>query len=637
MNIATGITFKIACHRTPDGYSIGQMVDLSEYITGGSRSFDMGFGGWAIQLNLPENNVPIRKILEVNVRDGDWIEYTITDKDGNVTTLKGFVSQVRKLSAINKRTRSKNQTYSVVGTGWARIMTTPVIIGTAMRGKKTPAVERQSTEVRDIDGTPQLPGIITVDRWTKIWTSVITNAYSGNGLAKALKNLVQILLDDTWKNPQGESFVDLLSWKRFGKPPIEGIAWRMVQMVGAGKSVTPDSILRQASTEAYNEVFYDYDDAGNPAIVFRPRYRAQYRQATNTAKIPDEAVVAIDTTRSGSERYNYWRPAWAMQSSGGIEFTINQANGQSPIYDRDSVERYGLRPVMPQNDLIPPLKSRTNILEYHIGKIQEFRGWYLKNPEFITGSIELEGIYPGRYRVGACCEVPESYWIQYTQTNGEYRYIQEKSFVGYIVDVTESFTVDSKRAVTANTTITFIRGDSKFNQAPVIPDPIPWTSDEPESQPESQPLAPEYVTTHIKWSDLKSRAEPLGGVPAIDVPRGGTIESNVIKLCNNIEVILAEYPGATLQIVSCYRSPALNNYLYQQDPKGVAKTSYHMYGMAMDLNISGVTPAQLHAKIGELMAAGKIATGGNGLYSTGFVHYDIRGTIPANNWNDKRH
>jgi len=78
-----------------------------------------------------------------------------------------------------------------------------------------------------------------------------------------------------------------------------------------------------------------------------------------------------------------------------------------------------------------------------------------------------------------------------------------------------------------------------------------------------------------------------------------------------------------MQIISGYRSPKTNAMLAGKSG-GVAKKSYHMKGMAVDINLPGTQLSQLHK------AAKQMRIGGVGVYhSSGFMHMD---TGPVRSW-----
>ena len=94
--------------------------------------------------------------------------------------------------------------------------------------------------------------------------------------------------------------------------------------------------------------------------------------------------------------------------------------------------------------------------------------------------------------------------------------------------------------------------------------------------------------------------------------------ANMKEVTKNLQV-LRDFVNKPIRINSGYRRPEYNAKI------GGAKNSYHMRGMAADIYISGMTPAQVHATIDMLINDGKMKQGGLGLYQT-FVHYDIQGT-----------
>ena len=78
------------------------------------------------------------------------------------------------------------------------------------------------------------------------------------------------------------------------------------------------------------------------------------------------------------------------------------------------------------------------------------------------------------------------------------------------------------------------------------------------------------------------------------------------------------------QIISGYRSPATNDMLRKKGRGGVAKRSYHMRGMAIDVRLEDRGLLDLHK------AALAVRRGGVGLYrNSGFIHVDVG---PVRRW-----
>ena len=94
------------------------------------------------------------------------------------------------------------------------------------------------------------------------------------------------------------------------------------------------------------------------------------------------------------------------------------------------------------------------------------------------------------------------------------------------------------------------------------------------------------------------------------------VKVNLSELAKNLQV-LRDHFGKSITITSGYRSPAHNVRI------GGAKDSFHVRGMAADIQISGVSPRLVYNAIELLIKSGKMKEGGLGLYNS-WCHYDIR-------------
>lgn len=99
-------------------------------------------------------------------------------------------------------------------------------------------------------------------------------------------------------------------------------------------------------------------------------------------------------------------------------------------------------------------------------------------------------------------------------------------------------------------------------------------------------------------------------------PFPSEVVENLKKLAAQLQV-LRDHANSPVRVNSGYRSPAHNKRV------GGSPNSQHMYGKAGDITVDGMTPAQVHATITDLIKAGKMKDGGLGRYSS-FTHYDIR-------------
>lgn len=80
---------------------------------------------------------------------------------------------------------------------------------------------------------------------------------------------------------------------------------------------------------------------------------------------------------------------------------------------------------------------------------------------------------------------------------------------------------------------------------------------------------------------------------------------------------------ARFQVISGYRSPETNAMLHERSAE-VAKKSFHIQGMAIDVRLPGVELRHLHA------AAVSLGRGGVGFYpESNFVHIDVG---PVRTW-----
>jgi uncharacterized protein YcbK (DUF882 family) len=98
----------------------------------------------------------------------------------------------------------------------------------------------------------------------------------------------------------------------------------------------------------------------------------------------------------------------------------------------------------------------------------------------------------------------------------------------------------------------------------------------------------------------------------------GEVLKNLTELAKNLEV-LRKHLGQSIRITSGFRSKEHNKKI------GGALNSYHVLGMAADIQIGKMKPEDVAKAIELLIKEGKIKEGGLGIYRT-WVHYDIRGT-----------
>jgi len=93
---------------------------------------------------------------------------------------------------------------------------------------------------------------------------------------------------------------------------------------------------------------------------------------------------------------------------------------------------------------------------------------------------------------------------------------------------------------------------------------------------------------------------------------------NVQYCADNLQA-LRDKVGKPISVISGYRNPSYNKKI------NGATRSYHMTGLAADIKVTGMKPAEVASIIEDLITSGKMKQGGLGTYKK-FTHYDCRGT-----------
>lgn len=81
---------------------------------------------------------------------------------------------------------------------------------------------------------------------------------------------------------------------------------------------------------------------------------------------------------------------------------------------------------------------------------------------------------------------------------------------------------------------------------------------------------------------------------------------------------LRDHLGKSVTITSGYRSKEHNKKI------GGALDSFHVRGMAADIQVAGMKPKEVAEEIEKLIKEGKMLEGGIGIYNS-WIHYDFRG------------
>jgi uncharacterized protein YcbK (DUF882 family) len=116
------------------------------------------------------------------------------------------------------------------------------------------------------------------------------------------------------------------------------------------------------------------------------------------------------------------------------------------------------------------------------------------------------------------------------------------------------------------------------------------------------------LTTNFSLSEFQSKD---GSSFPSDVVQNLTILAEQLQS-------LRDEVKRSITVTSGYRSKEHNLRI------GGALDSFHVRGMAADIQVSGMTPKQVYDTIEKLIQEGKMKEGGMGLYKS-WVHYDHRG------------
>jgi len=116
-----------------------------------------------------------------------------------------------------------------------------------------------------------------------------------------------------------------------------------------------------------------------------------------------------------------------------------------------------------------------------------------------------------------------------------------------------------------------------------------------------------YITKNFTLQEFQSK----DGAPT---PQDAL--ANLKVLAANLQV-LRDTLNKPIRVTSGYRSPSHNAKV------GGVKNSFHLKGMAADIQVAGMTPTEVGMNIVKLWNEGKMKRGWIKIYPN-FVHYDIR-------------
>lgn len=101
------------------------------------------------------------------------------------------------------------------------------------------------------------------------------------------------------------------------------------------------------------------------------------------------------------------------------------------------------------------------------------------------------------------------------------------------------------------------------------------------------------------------------------------VSERLRPLCLVLEVLRDKLGGRAITVISGYRPPGYDAARIAAGREGVSAHSQHGEGRAADIQVEGVSAAQVHQAALRLALSSQIQIGGLGEYSD-FVHLDVR-------------
>lgn len=435
------------------------------------------------------------------VREGDAIDIDFARSDGIVSPMMGYVDSVDPFSGLDPASGLWTTHVGLSGQDWMKAMLTEVRVGAQVSAStvnwmdphldlpKTGNDEEDNRSeeellaiggderiIRDIIGEfptiHRMPGIVAEGDWTEM----VRLADDAVGQARADLHLRKILAIMLWglfvdPNPNKGTILQKLSWERWGerfdgRRGVDGAPWQ-IQQLASQNSLTPFRFLQSYGNPAWNEIFGEYDrKRQRPALIFRERpFSDTVWRRIPMCDLGDSQIDSYSFSRSGDERFNYWRPISILAGLYGVDQLIDSDEGKLPLIDIQSIRRYGFRAAEPADNYNPPLANEElTQLGWNRERILRFRRWFVNAAEMYTGMIRVVPGCPS-VRIGDRLRIPKpaSFRLYTGQT------VDVDSIVGYVVEVQDTMVRDPKTDLQrTSTTIKFIRGQPEIG-LPVPP------------------------------------------------------------------------------------------------------------------------------------------------------------------------
>lgn len=502
---ASRVTYSFTvCSHNDDADAAGRRKprDLTKYVRSWSVSKSMygdSVGTWSVRMKVPETS-PDAVFLRAMVRDDDEVNLTWMDAT-RAKYMVGVVDSVARGETYGAGTGNVSRDYVLSGREWSKFLVDGQIKMTALlgfdtyRGTGDPQNAEQFikgifgqgdqstwsasdgneygfSQLTSYDKIPRLPGIVNVPDWEALLTNAIKGTVRPADVSLSI--VMKLILAGLYKSPvDGSPLLKRIVWSRFpDHGSIEGVPIRLPQIAMAGNVMTPNAIMQNFGCMAYNECFYDYDSTGNPAIVYRQKpfnpSLGYSRLKASAYPLSRESITGYNLSRSGAERYTWWRPQTLITALNGYAVMLKATNPKNPndtltlpFIDKSDLDEHGLRPAEPPDNFYPSFNAPdADMIWFHADRMRRYRAWMKLAPEMLSGQIQIAPAFPSIW-LGEMVKLPIEHEFVFKAKGDKAKKVHKAdSLLAYVVGWTDNYQVgESDGSVTSNGTISVIRGE----------------------------------------------------------------------------------------------------------------------------------------------------------------------------------
>lgn len=402
MNRDTQISMRVMSHDYGPADLTAHLtsIHVTTSISGGCQ--------WSATIYLDAGDLPPKwrdSTSDERMADGDWV-YIKTQRHMLVF---GFIDAVRRARTALSDGRIET-TYTLNGSGFERAF----IRGELMMSPFLFAVD------------PPIPGLIRADSLSRFANLKVSGRIHPphDSLLKTIRTIIEDKKTATetgiWsKAPEGAGVTGLYHAMHYAANVTEGKTFVRGGYMRSGKQ-TIDLQLKEAWHHGFTEWFYDLRsadmaiqpmkayDAVNadrreirgvgpehtevPTLIYRlvPFAKTEWEMLPMRELVMEE-VSADDLGVNGAERYNAYTTSNNWYNTQQMQGVWEASGGRMPVFDRESIERYGLRWLEMHDKMAPSdMSSGLEIDHGHIiERTQQLHGWFGGLPRWWSGTVRI--------------------------------------------------------------------------------------------------------------------------------------------------------------------------------------------------------------------------------------------------------